>query len=133
MKLRGHHVFCTALFSGHGYNEAFTEKMRAIISNWKTGEAAILSAEPDEVCSACPNHQADGGCKLGTENVLYRDNSALRVLRLNSGDRLTWKQAGTLLSEITEQDFQAVCGDCMWQREGLCSFELLKKSVGSEI
>lgn len=133
LNLRGHHIFCTALFSGHGYDEAFSERMTNIIKRWQSGEAAALFEGSDEVCRACPNRQADGGCELGTENAANRDAAALRVLGLSAGERLEWKRAGVLLSEISESDFQAVCGECMWQREGLCSFQLLQKSARSRV
>jgi len=129
MKLRGHHLFCTALFSGHGYDEAFTEKMSAVIEKWKTGESIILLTTADEVCSACPNRRKQGGCALGTEDVLRRDQAALEVLELSPGDHLTWKRAGTLLSRVTEEEFQKVCGNCRWQKDGLCSYSLLRESA----
>lgn len=131
MKLRGHHLFCTALFSGHGYDEAFAEKMGAVIERWKAGESVTLLTAADEICSACPNRQERGGCTLGTEDVLRRDQAALEVLGVPPGKRLTWKQAGDLLSSITEQGFQRVCGGCRWQKEGLCSFSLLQESAGT--
>lgn len=88
-----------------------------------------LVTAADEVCSACPNRQERGGCALGREDVFRRDLAALEVLGLSSGERPTWKQAGDLLFHITERDFQRVCGDCRWQKEGLCSFSLLRKSA----
>lgn len=129
MKLRGHHIFCTALFSGHGYDEAFTEKMGAVIAEWKNGEKAALLTAADEVCSACPNRLERGGCALGTKDVLRRDRAALKVLGLAPGREITWEQAGELLAHIAEWEFQEVCGDCRWQKEGLCTFPLLRDSA----
>lgn len=129
MKLRGHHIFCTALFSGHGYDERFTEKMGSIISQWQRGENACVVTCADEVCSACPNLTENGGCTLGTDNVFTRDTAALRVLGLCENQPLSWSEAGKLLSQISEEDFQAVCGNCRWQQEGLCSFEHLAVSI----
>lgn len=129
MKLRGHHVFCTALFSGHGYDEAFTENMSGLIEAWKAGEEAELTEGRDALCAACPNRLEDGGCALGTEDVSRRDRAALRVLGLAGGERLSWKGAGERLLPIGEEEFQQVCGGCRWQREGLCSLEQLKRSV----
>ncbi len=125
MKLRGHHLFCTALFSGHGYDDGFSRKMAAAIKAMEAGETIELTAGADEICAACPNLLEAGDCALGTEDVLRRDRAALQVLGLTVGEQLNWSRAGKLLSALTEEQFQQVCGSCRWQREGLCSFKLL--------
>ena len=91
--VRGHHLFCMTLFSGHGYDQAFAENMAQLIDTLQAGESFRLVLEQDSVCSACPNRQADGGCTLGTENVLHRDRAALEVLGLSAGQELDWAQA----------------------------------------
>lgn len=131
MKLRGHHLFCTALFSGHGYSEAFTENMQSILGALQAGEPIELTCGPDQVCMACPNLSGEGGCALGTEDVCRRDQSALRVLDLKEGGTLTWKQSQERLADLTEALFQSVCGSCRWQREGLCSFQLLRERTSA--
>lgn len=131
MKLRGHHVFCTALFSGHGYGESFAGKMAAVIERWKQGEPAEIVEGRDEVCSACPNRLNDGGCLLGTGDVRRRDGEALAMLGVSPAEKLSWAQAGEKLSHLTEKEFQQVCSQCRWQREGLCTFDQLQKSANS--
>ncbi len=127
MKLRGHHLFCTALFSGHGYDEAFTAAMTAAIKAMRDGEQLELLAGPDVLCAACPNCLETGGCALGTEDVLRRDGAAFAVLGLKAGEKLSWPQAQNLLSRITEEGFRKVCGGCRWKKEGLCSWETLSR------
>lgn len=127
MKLRGHHLFCTALFSGHGYDENFTNAMIAAVKAFRNGEPIELVLGSDGLCAACPNQQESGVCTLGTENVLCRDRAAFKILRLTAGQTLNWRQAKRLLSQVTEQEFQKVCGDCRWQKEGLCSQKLLQE------
>ena len=129
MRLRGHHLLCTALFSGHGYSESFTQKMTELIRAMQNGERLSVFIGADEVCAACPNRTAEGGCVLSTEDVEKRDLAALRVLRLSPGEELTWAQAKSRLSLLTEQDFQAVCGGCRWQKEGLCSLLQLHRMM----
>ena len=99
MKLRGHHLLCTALFSGHGYSESFTQKMTELIRAMQNGERLSVFIGADEVCAACPNRTAEGGCVLSTEDVEKRDLAALRVLRLSPGEELTWAQAKSRLSD----------------------------------
>lgn len=127
MKLRGHHLFCTALFSGHGYDQSFTDAMNVLLLELKSGCATQLLVGADILCAACPNHRENGGCSLGTENVQKRDRAALRVLDFQQGESASWKEAQKRLSTVTEQEFQAVCGDCRWQKSGLCSFKLLQE------
>ena len=129
MKLRGHHIFCTRLFSGHGYDQAFAENMGRIIEAGQSGEPLRVCTEQDAVCAACPNRQPDGGCELGSDDVLHRDLAALKVLRLSPGQELAWEQAKGLLRGITEEDFAQVCSGCRWAKEGLCSYQLLMERV----
>ncbi len=122
-------MFCTALFSGHGYDQAFTAKMGLILEKLEAGETIVLLTAEDEVCAACPNRLKKGGCALGTEDVLRRDLAALRVLKLSQGETLDWKESRKRLSRLMETEFQEVCGNCRWQKDGLCSFSLLQESV----
>ncbi len=129
MKLRGHHLFCTALFSGHGYDEAFTKRMGELIKAWQAGETACLTCGTDDVCAACPNRTEAGGCDLGTEDVLARDKRALEELGFSSGALVSWKDAQSALAALDRRAFDRVCGHCRWQEEGLCSWELLHKKT----
>lgn len=129
MKVRGHHVFCMNLFSGHGYNQAFAENMGKRIHSAMAGVPMRLCAEQDAVCAACSNRQPNGGCGLGTDDVLCRDQAALEVLKLEPGRELTWEQGKKLLRGLTEEQFAHVCGGCRWAEEGLCSYPLLMERV----
>lgn len=128
-KIRGHHLFCMALFTGHGYNEAFTENMQALIKALQAGEPLRLTPGPDAVCAACPNLLPEGGCALGTGDVSCRDRGAYETLGAAPGDTLTWQQLRTRLLTLDEEGFQAVCGGCRWQAQGLCSLALLQKQL----
>lgn len=126
IELRGHHLFCTFLFSGSGYDESFTENMQKIIDRLRQGETFKICNNHDAVCACCPNRLPEG-CALGTEDVARRDAAALRELGISPGEELTWEQLVTHQAAIDEAAFQRVCGNCRWQREGLCSFELLSR------
>lgn len=126
-EIRGHHLFCMALFTGHGYDEAFATNMASVIRDLKAGESFRPVSGHDAVCAACPNRRPEGGCALGTEDVQARDEAAFRVLGLQAGVTLTWQQAKNGLQNITEAEFQNVCGGCRWAGEGLCSQRLLQK------
>lgn len=124
--LRGHHLFCAALFQGHGYNQAFTARMQAVLTALEEGEPFALCQGSDDLCAACP-HRRPEGCALGTEDVLRRDAAALRVCGFEAGQELLPSQAGEQLRRVREPHWQLVCGGCRWQREGLCSWELFQQ------
>lgn len=126
MKLRGHHLFCTALFSGYGYSASFTQKMLETVNKLESGETAELQARADDLCAACPHKLSTGGCALGTEDVLRRDRAAFHVLGVSVGQNVSGAEAARRLLNLTEEAFQQVCGGCRWQEEGLCSWELLQ-------
>ena len=126
IELRGHHLFCTFLFSGSGYDESFTENMKKTIDSLRQGEPFQICRGHDAICACCPNRLPDG-CALGTEDVARRDAAALRELNISPGDELTWERLRARQAGIGAEAFQRVCGACRWQREGLCSFALLSR------
>lgn len=129
--LRGHHMFCTALFSGSGYDQAFTENMTELIQDMQKGETFRLVQGHDDVCRYCPNRKPDG-CTLGTADVSCRDASALEVTGLAPGRVLDWDELRERLAQVSETEFQQVCGDCRWQKEGLCSYQLLHRRMAGQ-
>lgn len=129
-QVRGHHLFCMTLFSGHGYDGRFAENMGRLIGGFQAGEELQLCGGQDAICGACPNRETGGGCALGTEDVQRRDTVAQKVLGVGPGQVLSWDDAMEKLRTLTGPQFQAVCGGCRWAAEGLCSFELLCKRAG---
>lgn len=128
-KLRAHHLFCGMLFSGHGYDQAFTENMQNVLERLNGGEELLLWEGADDLCGACPNRTENGGCALGTKDVSQRDLAALRVLGFRQGDVTDWSQVRNRLRAIGPNDFLSVCSHCRWAKEGLCSFQLLQERV----
>lgn len=124
--LRGHHMFCTRLFSGSGYNQAFADNMGRLVENMQKGEKFQLVQGHDNICRYCPNREPEG-CALGTEDVQRRDAAAMEVTGTAPGQVLDWAELRERLEKLSEEDFRYVCGDCRWQREGLCSYPLLKE------
>ena len=128
MRLRGHHLFCTTLFQGCGYDENFVARMQETLSALRQGAAFRVCRESDILCGACP-HKTEEGCDLGTEDVLNRDDAALAAVGLAPGTELCLPEVGALLKNVTKQQWDSVCGGCRWQREGLCSWETFQASV----
>ena len=128
MRLRGHHLFCTTLFQGKGYDQRFVERMEATLAALEQGESFRLCQEGDALCDACPN-QTEEGCSLGTADVRRRDQAALKAVGLAPGDELTLAQVGRRLGTVTQESWRSVCGGCRWAREGLCSWEQFQTAV----
>ncbi len=128
-EIRGHHLFCMALFTGHGYSERFVENMDAVIRKLKGGEGFRLASRHDAVCAACPNLLPDGGCSHGTEDVMARDEAAFQVLGLNPGGDAAWRDVRARLQKVSPAGFNKVCGGCRWAKEGLCSLALLQRQL----
>lgn len=128
-EIRCHHLFCMTLFSGHGYDQNFSDHMQDLIDCFTQGEPFLLCEGSDAICRNCPNRTSHGGCTLGSEDVQKRDFQAMSVLGLSAGQRLDWEQRAKLLAQVDENSFQLVCGGCRWAKEGLCSFAILRERL----
>lgn len=140
MRLRVHHLFCSALFVGKGYSEAFCRNMSGIVRNlWgenpqgKTlhsgqeendGEVELVIS-PDVICKECPN-LINGRCSLDDNNVVSKDEKlAERLgLEINRSYPVTGLLRQTA-ENLTEEIFETSCHNCEWYLAGLCSYEKL--------
>ena len=131
IRLRGHHLFCTALFQGHGYDETFTRAMTQVVEELEQGADILVADGADELCQACPHRvrssSGQAACALGTDDVLRRDRAALEVLRLVPGQAVTSREMGRRLNAVTPSQWDQVCGGCRWQGAGLCSWETFRE------
>lgn len=148
MKLRVHHLLCSALFAGKGYSDAFVENMQSVVDGLfsdrakrKADKASLmneadsvgaktvsLSLEPDIICAKCPN-LTDGACCLDDNNVISKDAKLAERLGLTCGrgyprEALLRHVAAALREEI----FEDSCHKCRWYAEGLCSYDLLREA-----
>lgn len=141
--LRGHHLLCTRLFEGHGYDEAFAVRMGETVSRtgagrWKNPEKYPKAQEiqlicgSDYVCEKCPNrisnaiHQSiHDECSLGTEDVLCKDRLTLKYAGLQENECYTPEDIQSAVGNITEQQFEEICGSCRWYKAGYCCYEKL--------
>lgn len=120
MRLRVHHLFCSALYVGKGYSEAFCRNMQKVVT-WLWAP----SSGPDEICRECPN-LGDKGCKLDNDHVVSKDAAlaqalGLEVERVYPIAELLHIVSGNLTAEI----FENSCHNCDWYAQGLCRYEQL--------
>ncbi len=120
MRLRPHHALCIQKFTGHGYDERFTEHMTEICEKLgKHPETSVTVIQGcDEPCAACPNDLA-GSCSA-LEKVDSMDEGVLKALGIRYGDTLPWdKLAARARKNVFEtENFEKICGTCEWF--GLC-------------
>lgn len=130
IRLRGHHLFCMTLFTGHGYDERFTENMSELLRRLTEGSDSkiLLVAEDDSVCAACPNLEGKY-CDLGNEDVKARDCHAREALSIECGRIYSYQELKRGLAKVNESEFDRVCANCTWWKQGFCSYEMFRNSI----
>lgn len=155
MRLRVHHLLCSALYVGKGYSEAFCGNMQKMVT-WlweplsaepcgslsgpeaKTGqeepEAILCEGEnrdvrlitdPDDICRECPN-LGDNGCKLDDDHVVSKDAALAQALGLETERVYPAEELLHIVnSNLTAEIFEDSCHNCDWYRQGLCRYERL--------
>ena len=118
---RPHHFLCTLGFQGKGYSPHFIENYEAIASALCQDEDLPIRVVPqgDSICSACP-HQHKTGCAQENK-IRVLDYNHSKILNIQSGDVLTWRQAKARLKHhMTLDAFHHACATCEWKSLGLC-------------
>lgn len=131
LRLRVHHLFCSALFVGKGYSESFCENMQKIVqwlweeSSREEEQEVELISDEDSICTECPNLTKEG-CSLEDNHVVSKDIRLAQALQLQI-DR-SYSVSGLLghvAQNLTEEIFETSCHKCEWYKMGLCSYEKL--------
>lgn len=135
--LRGHHLLCTRLFSGNGYNQAFTEHMKEIVvrtgvdkhkkfGSFPSAKELLLICETDDICGKCPNfsEKKKGYCILGNEDVQKKDRLTLKYSGLLENGIYTLQEAETGIKQISREQFKEICSSCRWYGK-YCKYEEL--------
>jgi hypothetical protein len=116
VRLRPHHLICHRLFSGQGYDQAFVDNMRVVISKLESNPSMRIdvSAECDDICASCP-HGKGGVCDFG-ESVMNKDASAAKFLHVPAPSHLSARQLDALLEFRFKKldSIASVCGECEW-------------------
>lgn len=113
--LRPHHGICIQNFIGRGYDEKFTENMKAVISELESDEDIIirLVSDGDVLCKHCPHNI--GQCD-SVEKVRRMDELCLNICGLTSGSYISWSEFKHMVKKriLTTDEFDNVCGKCEW-------------------
>ncbi len=130
MRLRVHHLLCSALYTGYGYSEDFCKNMQTVVERlWGEdvleGEEVELVISPDAICKECPNLTAEG-CSLDHNNVVSKDASLAGKLSLTTGRSYVISELlQHVAKNLTEEAFEKSCHNCEWYAKGLCRYEML--------
>ncbi|MCM1145296.1 MAG: DUF1284 domain-containing protein [Blautia sp.] len=132
MRLRVHHLFCSALFVGEGYSEEFCVNMQKVVQwLWEAaceedGERKVtLVLEPDSICAVCPN-QVGKGCILDDNHVVSKDAKLAQALGLTIDHAYSVSHLlQQVAQKLTKEIFETSCNQCEWYQMGLCSYEKL--------
>ena len=106
--LRAHHLLCTILYQGQGYDRDFEGNMGRIASRiCRQKELRLrLLDSPDGICGECPNLTVQG-CGLEGNSVAATDRQVLSLLGLSPGQELSAGECRGLLRErLTGESFE---------------------------
>ena len=126
MKLRVHHILCTNLYRGLGYDGAFCQNMTEKVTYLREhrNEELMLVAEPDDICAHCPNLKEGDYCANGDNHVCVKDRALLAPLHLVEGEQYSYQELMAHAREfLTEDKFVESCSSCTWYVEGICKFK----------
>lgn len=116
MNLRPHHLLCIQKFTGHGYDEAFTEHMTDVVSKLKNDPLTEITVTKgcDDLCEMCPNNINNSCTTL--QKVDFMDSAVTGVCKIKYGEKAPWNYlAKNACERIFETDeFNKICSDCEW-------------------
>ncbi|SDB13574.1 hypothetical protein SAMN02910298_00708 [Pseudobutyrivibrio sp. YE44] len=114
MNLRPHHLLCIQKYTGHGYDENFTNHMDNTVDSLAEGCSVTLIEGCDDLCIACPNN-IDGNCN-SLDKVKQMDEAVLGACGLSYGMSSEWSKLANLArGKIFEtSEFDKICYYCEW-------------------
>jgi|GEM_PF-245652 len=124
IEFKPHHFLCTVGFEGKGYSQLFVKNFQALADQLRRdpgGDSVQITVvrDADSICAPCPNLR--GTLCATQEKISTLDSNHARVLGIQPGDQLTWKQAKALILEkMTPEAFDQACAPCGWKPLGIC-------------
>lgn len=116
LTFRGHHLICLHFFSGEGYDAAFVENLKDVLKRAEYEEIEIISTA-DNICAKCPYLKNDKCAydEKADEEIREMDKTALKLLNLSVGQKITWQDLKNLIPNIFPQWHDKYCNDCDWK------------------
>lgn len=128
LTLRAHHILCTLLFEGKGYSSSFTSSLAEIAHILKTDDPAVrIAAGYDDICVGCPNKDDADPRLCINQRVSQKDRDIIRFLRIQEGCVYKYSTlAMAVRHKITAELFISSCQNCIWFKDGVCSYDKLR-------
>lgn len=115
LTLRGHHLICLHFFSGEGYDAQFVANLRDVLKRAEDEDIEIVSTA-DSICTKCP-YLKDYKCtydEKADEEIREMDKTALKLLNLTTGQKITWQHLKNLIQGIFHEWHDRYCNGCDW-------------------
>lgn len=126
MKFRVHHIMCTNLYRGLGYDGDFCRNMTQKVTLLRNQPDTLLTlvAEPDAICANCPNLKNNDYCANGDNHVCEKDRALLAPLHLQEKKQYSYRQLMEHGAKyLTKEIFEESCCSCNWYKQGVCRYE----------
>lgn len=116
MRLRPHHALCIRKFTGHGYDQRFTEHMTKICETLRRHPETevTITRGCDDLCAFCPN--CSGGSCSTLEKVAAMDEGVRRAVDVAYGETIPWSELSKRAREnvFDTANFENICQSCEW-------------------
>jgi len=109
-------LICLHFFKGKGYSDEFVENLRRVVEKAKSDYIKVVDYA-DDVCKACP-HNLNGVCTYSenaNEEVKALDDLALKLLGINVGDLVLWRDLKVKIPKVLNEWKLKACKDCDWR------------------
>ncbi|MBI5056760.1 MAG: DUF1284 domain-containing protein [Nitrospirae bacterium] len=117
LKLRGHHLICLHFFNGEGYDAAFVENLKDVLSRTQKEDVEVCEGA-DEVCAKCPYLKGDK-CEYDAQadnEIKEMDEKALMYLKVRPGAKIKWQEIREAVPGLFPQWFSEYCLECDWKK-----------------
>lgn len=125
-RLRFHHLLCLPLFKGEGYSDDFSVNVQSVKELLESeGPTLRFVCSSDMICQSCPNRRKSG-CALDDRegSVSDKDKRLADISGFEEDTELGYFDAlKAVRRKMTAEDFTSLCGECRWNKMGLCSYE----------
>ena len=125
-------MLCTTLFEGRGYSSGFCAGMEQMVRQLRENPDTLLFAVcvPDEICQNCPNLTEKNTCSSNRNQIVKKDKKVCQMLHLQENEIYTYRELQIRAKKYLDpQDFEEICGNCNWNKMGLCSYEKLMQRL----
>ncbi len=116
VRLRGHHLVCLRFYDGTGYDDRFREDLRILVAGAMNNGISVAEGA-DDLCMHCPFLE-EGRCAqtpTAHEEVMAMDRMALKLLRLRSGESVSWEEVGQRIPGFFACWKSEFCDGCAWK------------------